>query len=76
MVFNKFQIYTSILNLTPINTWLLYKDTLGNNIARRKFLLKLIKEIVVTKQEQGEDKYQQSITEKPLKQKQYVLLKN
>lgn len=40
------QVFYNILNLVSINSWVLYKETNKNKISRRKFLIKLIEEIL------------------------------
>lgn len=39
------QVFFNILDLAGINTWILYKQTTGENISRQDFLLKLAEEL-------------------------------
>jgi len=39
------QVFFNILDLGGINAWILYKDTTGEKISRRKFLLQLAEEL-------------------------------
>lgn len=40
------QVWSNILNIAGINSWILYKEANNSTISRRKFLMKLIDEIV------------------------------
>ena len=39
------QTFCNILDLTAINSWILYKKVTGKSIARRDYLLRLAKEL-------------------------------
>ena len=39
------QVFCNIINLAGINSWILYKEAIGKNISRNKFLLQLILEL-------------------------------
>ena len=39
------QIFYNILDLAAINAWILYKETTGKNIKRKKFLFQLAEEL-------------------------------
>src|SRR5882757_9199035 len=39
------QVFYNILDLAAINAWVLYKETTGKIITRRKFILKLCEEL-------------------------------
>lgn len=39
------QVWSNILNLAGINSWILYKEAHNSSISRKNFLIKLIKEI-------------------------------
>lgn len=39
------QVFFNILDLVVINIWVLYKDTIGENISEQDFLLQLAKEL-------------------------------
>lgn len=39
------QVFYNILDLAAINAWVLYKETTGKTISRRKFILKMCEEL-------------------------------
>jgi hypothetical protein len=41
------QVFFNIINISVINSWILHKKALNSEISRRKFVIKLIEEILV-----------------------------
>lgn len=39
------QVFFNILDIAVINTWILYKNTTGENVSRKKFLFLLAEEL-------------------------------
>jgi hypothetical protein len=57
------QVFFNILNLSIINSWVLYTQTTGIKITRRNFIVKLVEEICVLKNPQSS---LQSVSVSPL----------
>ena len=53
------QVFFNILDLAGINAWILYKETIGENISRREFLFQLAAELAAEYKElRGKTKQQ------------------